>query len=73
MMMIVMMMEVVSECVVPGNSNPHSSEFMTYHRCACWDWVGSILNCQIEEKMRASERMSRLVRVFQGLHELPAA
>ena len=28
MMIIVVRMEVVSVCVVPGSANPHSSEFM---------------------------------------------
>ena len=46
MVMIVMMMEVVSVCV-QGNSNPHSSEFMTDRRRACWDRVGPVFNCQI--------------------------
>jgi len=35
------------------------------------NWVGSVLNYQIEENMRASGRISRLAGSFKGCMECP--
>jgi len=57
------------DCALQGNSDSPSSELVAWIRLL--NWVGSVLNYQIEENMRASGRISRLAGSFKGCMECP--